>query len=100
MPPKRSAAEVLLDNAPWKPPPWDLADANAIRALEKGTANPDQQKRALRYITSILCGLDDWPYRPGESDRDTNIALGRQFVGHMILKFLRIDLSKVRRDTK
>lgn len=95
---KRTASEVLLDNAPWKPPHWDIADATAIRNLYAGTATPEQQKRAIGYITNTLCGLEDWPYRPGESDRDTNIALGRQFVGHMILKFLRVDLSKVRRD--
>ena len=97
---KRTPAEVLLDNAPWKPPHWDLADATALRQLAAGAATPDQQKRALGYIMNTLCGINDWAYRPGEGDRDTNIGLGRQFVGHMISKLLKVDLSKVRRDTQ
>lgn len=80
------------------PPPWELADATALKKLALGQADPEQQKRALKYIVETLCGINDWPYRPGENDRDTNIGLGRQWVGHQISKMLRVDLSKVRRN--
>ena len=98
--PKRSHQDVLNDNAPWRPPHWELADATALKQLHAGTASPEMQKRALAYILDGLCGIQDWPYRPGgeEGARDTSIALGRQFVGHQILKLIKIDLSKVRRN--
>lgn len=99
--PPRSLKDVLAENASWRPPPWELADATALKALNNGTANADQQKRAMDYIMNTLCGINDWAYRPGAADgeRDTTLALGRQFVGHMISKLLRVDLSKVRRNT-
>ena len=92
--------DVLLENAPWKPPHWELADATALKQLAAGAASPEQQKRALGYIMNTLCSINDWAYRPGGEDgeRDTHLALGRQFVGHMISKLLRIDFSKVRRN--
>ena len=92
---KRNLQEVLADNAPWRPAKWEKADATALKQLHAGTAGPEMQKRALAFILDSLCGIQDWPYRPGEGDRDTNIALGRQMVGHQILKLIKIDLSKV-----
>ena len=98
--PKRPTADVLLDNAPWKPAHWEIADATALKQVYAGTASPEMQKRAMAYILDSLCGIQDWPFRPGGEDgaRDTMIALGRQYVGHGILKLVKIDLSKVRRN--
>lgn len=42
--------------------------------------------------------LPEWPYQPGANDRDTNIALGRQFVGHQIVKLQNADLQRIRRN--
>jgi hypothetical protein len=97
---EKSTRDVLLENAPWRPPHWEHADATALKALSQGRASPEQQTRALAYIMRTLCGIDDWAYRPGaaEGERDTTLALGRQFVGHMISKLLKVDLSKVRRN--
>ena len=94
----RRARDPALENATWKPPHWEPADVTAVRACAEGRASPEQQKRAMTYIVNTICGLQDWPYRPGANDRDTNIGLGRQFVGHMIAKMCRIDLAKVRRN--
>ena len=96
----RGPRDPLLENATWKPPHWELADVTAVRAVAEGRATPEQQKRAMAYVVNALCGINDWPYRPGANDRDTNIGLGRQFVGHMISKMCRLDLSKVRRSDK
>lgn len=94
--PKRSTQEVLADNAPWRPARWEKADATALKQLHAGTASPEMQKRALFFILDNLCGIQDWAYRPGEGgERDTTLALGRQYVGHQILKLVKIDLSKV-----
>ena len=90
---------AALENATWKPPHWDPADVGAVKAVAEGRASPEQQKRAMAYIVNTICGIHDWAYRPGLNDRDTNIGLGRQFVGHMISKMCRIDPTKVRRST-
>lgn len=79
-----SIEEVLLKNAPWMPVSYEIADATALKALSVGTATPEQQVRALAWIQRKACALPDWAYRPGANERDTLIALGRQFVGHQI----------------
>lgn len=76
---------------------WDLADASAVKALNAGTADAVQQKRAVEWLLKKACALPDWAYQPGANDRDTNVALGRQFVGHLFMKLVRVDLSKVER---
>lgn len=78
--------QALREASPWLPVPFELADATAIQALAAGTADMVQQRRAWDWILRKACGLGDWAYHPGQSDRDTNIALGRQFVGHQIMK--------------
>jgi hypothetical protein len=72
----------------WQRPEFEVADAIALQALQSGTANGDQQKRALNWIINNAAGTYDWSFRPGDSDRDTNIALGRQFVGQQIVALL------------
>lgn len=90
--------EVLLKNAPWMPAPYEIADATAMKALAGGIATPEQQRRALGWIQRIACGLPDWPYRPGATDRDTNIALGRQFVGHQIQRLITAPTAAMQRN--
>jgi hypothetical protein len=82
----------------WKPIPWEPADVAALQALERGDATPDQQRRALWYIVNDICGAYDWPYRPGgqDAERDTNVALGRMFVGVQIRTKLKINLAAIR----
>lgn len=60
-------------------------EVGAVRALFEGKADAEQQKKALAWILEKACGLKDWAYRPGD-ERETCIALGRQFVGHQIVK--------------
>jgi hypothetical protein len=75
----------------WKPPVWEDEDAGALQALAAGTAAPHQQKRALDYIIRSLAGTYDMAYRP-ESARDTDFALGRQFVGQQIVFLLKVNI--------
>jgi hypothetical protein len=84
-------------SAPWLPPEYELADATALQALQVGKATPEQQKRALDWIIRQAAATYDFPYRPGDSDRDTNIALGRQFVGQQIVKLLSLAVGALRR---
>ena len=80
----------------WYPPDWELADASAIQALEKGEATKEQQQRALKWIIEIASSTYDLSYRP-ESERDTAFAEGRRFVGLNIVKLLKLQLSLLRR---
>lgn len=68
-------------------------DASALQALAQGKANDGQQKRALDWIMKEACGLPLWPYR--ESQRETDVALGRHFVGHQIAGVLKINISQL-----
>lgn len=83
--------------APWYPPSYELADVNALRGLANGTASPDQQQRALKWIIENACATYQLSYRPS-SDRDTTFAEGRRFVGLQIVKALHIDTSLLRKD--
>ena len=74
-------------HAPYRPPPYELADVHAIRAAASGTADADQQQRAMRWIIEKAAGTYEPSYRP-EGDRDTCHAEGRRFVGLQLVKFI------------
>ncbi len=98
-PRKKTFEEVQLDSAPWKPVPYELADAMAVKAIYDGVATPEQQRMALDWIIGKAAGKDDEPYRPGgeHGRRDTDFACGRAFVGRQIVKLVRADPDKLRR---
>jgi len=77
----------------WKPPPWEPADAEAFQALQRGEASKYQQQRALEYLIYRAAETYNFPFRP-EGDRDTCIALGRQFVGQHIVFLMNLNLSQ------
>jgi len=91
--------ESLLDNAPWQPAKYELADVTAIQAVARGDAGPDQQKRALDWIIKQACDPYGFSYRPN-SDRDTSLALGRQFAGQQIVKLLHLNPAGLRRNER
>jgi len=84
---------------PWHPVPWELADAGALQALEAGTANKEQQQRALLWLVNVASGRDQMSFQPGgeEGRRDSDFAEGRRFVGSQVVKMLKLNLSKFRR---
>lgn len=71
------------------------ADAHALRALRTGTASPEQQKRALDWITLNACAVATLSWR--ETDREMAFLVGRQFVGLQIGRLLTCDLNILRR---
>lgn len=81
---------------PWLPCEYSKHDVYAIQALQKGIASPDQQQQALKFIVDVLAIAGDWPFMP-ESARDTDIALGRQFVGKQIIKFTQLTPDDIER---
>lgn len=81
---------------PFIPVPYELADATALQALQRGDAEPFQQQRALKWLIEQAAGTYEFQYYP--SDRDTSFALGRAFVGQQVVKLLRLNTSQLRRD--
>ena len=78
----------------WMPPDWELADAGALQALQRGDASPDMQQRALKYVIEVLAGTYDMSYR--DNDRDTTFAEGRRFVGLQCVKLLKVNLGALK----
>lgn len=73
----------------YTPPKFQPADAYALKALQTGTANEAQQKRALDWIIRSAAWTYEQTYSPA-SDRDTAFAEGRRFVGLQIVKLLNL----------
>ena len=53
------------------------------------------QKHALKWILEGACALPVWAYR-GDT-RETDIALGRQFVGQQIMGAMRVNISRLKK---
>lgn len=69
---------------------YEPADATALQALSAGTADPDQQKRALDWILTHASRLREPSFRPDSSDQ-TAFCEGRRFVGLSIAKLLSVN---------
>lgn len=94
--PSKSQRQAIEQHAPWKPPAFEDADVAAFQALQRGNANPEQQKRALAWVIEKAAGTYDLSYRPGaEGQRDTDFAEGRRFVGLQLVKLLKLKLGMI-----
>lgn len=80
------------------PADFDIADVAAIKALERGTATEDQQKRALDWIINRAALTYDLDYRT--ESRDHAFSSGRRFVGLQIVKMLKLDLGKLKQQER
>ena len=98
--PAKTAKQVIDEHSPWRPPGYEDADVAAIQALSRGTANMEQQKRALTWIIERAAGTYDMSYRPGgpEGERDTVFAEGRRFVGNQLVKMTKLKIGQSRRE--
>lgn len=97
-PERKPPNQVLLENAPWMPPAYEIADASAFQALTRGDASPDQQKRVVKWLVHEAARTYDMSFRPGPGgERDTAFAEGRRFVGLQVVKMVNLDLALLRR---
>lgn len=84
---------------PWKPAAWELPDAAAIQALQRGDATADQQRNALKYIVNTLAGTYDGSFRPGpDGALVTAYAEGKRAVGLQIVKLANLSLSAFKKE--
>lgn len=82
--------------APYAPAAYGKQDVLAVQALATGTASPEQQQHALRYVIEVLSRYYDLSYCPGaEGARDTAMAEGRRFVGSQLVLLTKINVSAV-----
>lgn len=75
---------------------WELADANALQALEKGEADEVQQKRALAWIINNAAATYQVAWEP-DNERASSFESGRRFVGIKIVELLKLNLANFRR---
>lgn len=96
---RKSMRAAVADAAPWKPAPYEIADAYAIQALLRGEADAVMQQRALKWIIEVACDTYGMSFRPGaeEGRRDTDFAEGRRFVGTQIVKMTRLNTAVLAR---
>lgn len=81
---------------PWLPPDYDLADVVAVQACVAGTANADQQVRAMTWIVEQACLTYDLGWHPN-GDHDASFAAGRRFAGSQIVKVSKINPQILRK---
>jgi len=80
---------------PWKPSAWELPDAAAIQALQRGDATPEQQRHALTFIVNTLAATYDCSFRTGDDgDRVSAFAEGKRWVGLQVVKLANLSLGK------
>lgn len=72
--------------------PWELVDASALQALQRGDASPEQQRRALDWVINSASRYYDISFQPGQPDAG-HFMEGRRFVGGEVVKLLRINTA-------
>jgi len=79
---------------PWMFANYDKLIVGSMQALARGEADEHAQKRCLKWIIEEAAKTYDLSFRPGEPGRrDTDFAEGKRFVGHQIVKMLKLNLS-------
>lgn len=66
----------------------------AVQAIAEGVATDDQQKRGLDFIINVMC--DTYGFHYHKDDRDTVFALGKKFVGDLIVGALKTNLGNLK----
>ncbi len=81
----------------WIPPVYEARDVEALQALQRGDATPDQQGKALDWIVRSGAGAYELSFRSDADggERETAFAEGRRFVGLQIVKLLSMNGSMI-----
>src|SRR6185437_7853967 len=72
-----------------------LADLSAIKALTRGDATSDQQKRALDWIVRRLARIGEPSFHPGDSHAMA-FKDGRKFVGQVLANIMTGHMDELR----
>ncbi len=86
-----------LPPPPWVPPEWAPADITAVQALLAGTADAEQQQRAIKWIIFEVGDKDGTGWHP-QDPHLAAFAAGRRWVGLQIAKALMINVAAIVRN--
>jgi hypothetical protein len=86
-----------MKNGAFKPPQYDASISTAVQQMEQGECEPHLQIKLLNWLIVEACKTYDLSYRPGDT-HDTAFAEGRRFVGLELVKMLKLEPGKLRRD--
>jgi hypothetical protein len=89
--------KAIKPHDPWASTPFDLADAMSLKALAQGTANEDQQKRALSWVVNKLCRINRVAADP-QSERATYFTEGKRYVGLHIARIVAANPDDLKRE--
>lgn len=74
--------------------PTNIADIYAIRALFNGTAEAEQQKRAVKCVVEEICQTYAMTFDP-ESDRQTAFNEGKRHVGRILVGIANANMAAI-----
>jgi hypothetical protein len=70
------------------------ADMHAIKAIARGNATEEQQRRAVKVIIEQIASTYDMSFHP-ENARATDFSEGKRHVGRMIVGIINCDVKKL-----
>ena len=78
----------------WLPKGFNLNKSYSLQALSTGTATPEQQKEALKYIVEDLCSTYGVTFDPDNVRLDAHNQ-GRAYIGHAIVQITKLRLHEI-----
>lgn len=78
---------------------YELADATALQALERGDATEAQQQRALAWIINNAAATYEVAWEP-DNERTSSFESGRRYVGIEIIKMLKLNTNILAKEKK
>lgn len=89
---RKNGSQLLPNPDPIVKPDYTEADVQSLRAVARGTATPEQQKRAIRWLVSAY-GTYDLSFRK-DSERLSVFAEGRRYAGMILVWMLQAAPTK------
>jgi ABC-type nickel/cobalt efflux system permease component RcnA len=88
--------KALRRPPPARPPERAAGRGRRLQGAAHRHRHAHQQQIALQWLVREACGKAHFPYY-GDRTHDTAFALGRQFVGDLVVGLFNADLSSLRR---
>jgi hypothetical protein len=89
---RKPVGQAVREHAPWMPCEFTEEEAGALKALQRGDAQPHMQQLALRTIIEKVCDTYGLGWHP-TNDHEASFAAGRRFSGLQIVKALNLNIK-------
>lgn len=80
-----------------RPPEYDVAIVSAFQSLQRGDASAHLQRIALQWLIEKAAMTYDLSFSP-DGERATSFAEGRRFVGLQVVKMMKLDVEKLKKE--